>query len=218
MQLPQGAFKLRFKHSGFESTESSEMIVPSGGEVAVPEIALRTAPWTLTGLVTDSVGNPVPDVDVTIRPGDAWFSTYGIVKTDTAGRYRFTSSRAHWNYVLLSASRSGFEPFTEQRASCCNVETDTTYDFRLVRVISVTPTAPTVLRVGESVDIPASAIKFDNGETRNIFVLPTSSASSVVAVNPGSNWYAMRGMSAGVAVLTFDHRGTSAALQVRVLP
>jgi hypothetical protein len=218
IEIPPGSFKLRFTHPGFQPHESSDTVMPSTGEVAMPEVALPTAPWTLTGVVTDSIGNRVPDVDVTVRPGDAFFSTYGTVKTGTDGHYRFASSRPHWNYVLVSASRSGFESFIEQGAGCCNTESDTVYDLRLVRVISVTPTAPSVLRVGESVPIPASVIRFDNGETRNIFVLPTSNASSVVTVSPGDSWYAMRGVSAGVAVLTFDHRGTTAAHQVRVIP
>ena len=46
-------------------------------------------------------------------------------------------------------------------------------------------------------------------ETRNIFVLPTSSAPGVLVVRRSSHWYEMRGMSAGVATLTFDLCGAT---------
>lgn len=68
----------------------------------------------------------------------------------------------------------------------------------------------------EAVEMPTSVVVFDNGETRNIFVLATSSAPGVIVVRRSSHWYEMRGMSPGVATLTFDLCGAIATTQVPV--
>ena len=100
----------------------------------------------------------------------------------------------------------------ELLVQCC----ETAPPIRLVRIVSITPTAPTLLRVGELVEMPASKVVFDSGETRNIFVLPTSSPASVVYVRRSTNWYEMQGLSVGVATLTFDLWGAIATMQVQV--
>jgi hypothetical protein len=217
MSLPPGAFKLRFAHPLYDTAESSEMVMASDATIAMPNVAMRTAPWTVEGRVTDSLGNPVPGVEITIYPNASFGASYGVVTTDETGRYRFTSSRPHFDYFYVVPLKAGYEwPMWEQRVSCCDTDGETTFDMRLVRIVSVTPTAPTTLRVGESVEMPASVIQFDDGTTRNVFVLPTSNAWGVVLVSRSEHWYAMRGMGPGVAELTFDYRGTIATVQVRV--
>jgi hypothetical protein len=206
-----GTFKLRFEHPLFETSESSATVMTTGG-VTIPDVTLLTAPWSVSGLVTDSRGAPVPDVQVVFRPGTFYAADFGSVRTDAAGRYVFNSARPHFANVMVVASKPGFEPLPEQAVRCCGAAPD----LRLVRVVSITPTAPSSLRVGESLEMPASVVVFDTGETRNIFVLPASSAPAVVAVSPSSHWYEMRGVDTGVATLTFDLWGAIATMQVQV--
>jgi len=206
-----GTFKLRFEHPSFITRESNEIVMSADGAM-LPEVTLLTAPWTISGLVTDSLGNPVPDAEVTIGSGTAFALPYGVVKTDAAGRYALDSTRPHFERVPIRAWKPGFESMQELPVACCG----TAPVIRLVRIVSITPTAPSSLRVGESVEMPASVVVFDNGVTRNIFVLPTSNVPSVVNVLRSDHWYKMTGFRAGDATLTFDLWGAVATLQVSV--
>ena len=216
LQLPPGPFRLEFTRAGYLSAESADFELPARGEIVVPDVILRTAPWSIAGTVSDSLGHPVEGATVRIRPGDAFALTYATLTTDTAGRYRFASSLPRWDFVLISAVRDRFEPFLEQPVT---IDGNTAFDFRMVRVVSITPPAlPEALRAGESLEVPASRVLFDDGTARNIFVLPSSSAPGVVAVSRSDVWFALRAVNAGIATLTFDHRGTAAAVPVRVVP
>lgn len=205
-----GTFKLRFEHPSFVASESAETVMTANG-ITIPEVILMTAPWTISGRIVDSLGNVVPDAKVTVARAE--FSELGSVRTDAAGRYVFHSAQSRFESVLISPTKPGFQPLQEfTSAKCCGE----IQDIRIVRIVRITPTAPTSLRVGESFEMPASIVVFDTGETRSIFVLPTSSAPSVVDVARSSHWYAMRGVSAGVATLTFDLWGAIATTQVQV--
>ena len=209
-----GTFKLRFEHSSFLTRETSELTVTSASApIAIPEIVLVTAPWSISGRITDSLGNPVPDAEVAASYGSLFAVEYGRVRTDAAGRYVIASNQPRFDSVIVAARKAGFEPSQQLNSVRCCGEIP---DIRIVRIVSITPTAPSSLRVGESVEMPASVVVFDTGITRNIFVLPTSSAPSVVTVAPSSHWYAMRGVSAGVTTLTFDLWGAIATMQVNV--
>jgi hypothetical protein len=207
-----GAFKLRFEHPSFVTTESNELTMTAAG-VTAPEVTLVTAPWSISGRVLDSLGNPVVDAEVAASYNSFFAPDYGRVRTDAAGRYTISSSQPRFETVLVGATKPSFEAMQQLlSAKCCGAVPD----IRIVRIVSITPTAPTSIRVGDSVEMPASVVVFDTGETRNIFVLPTSSAPSVVDVARSSHWYAMRGVSAGTATLTFDLRGAIATTQVQV--
>jgi hypothetical protein len=207
-----GTFKLRFEHPYFTASESSETSMSDAGQIAMPEVVLATAPWIISGLVTDSLGTPVPGASVFIGPGTGPETPYGIVATDAEGRYNFTSTQPHGEGVYVQARKPGYDSPREHSMRCCGAAPD----IRLIRIVSITPTAPTSLRVGESVEMPASVVVFDNGETRNIFVLPTSSVPTVVNVLRSDHWYKMTGFRAGVATLTFDLWGAIATVQVQV--
>jgi hypothetical protein len=207
-----GTFKLRFEHPWYTTSESQQLVMDAAG-IAGPTVVLLTAPWIVSGRVIDGLGNPVADAQVTVfRDSEVSFQPYAGVRTDTVGRYTFNSSEPHWDVVSLAASKPGFEGVKTVTMRCCGAAPD----IGLVRIVSITPTAPTLLRIGETVAIPASVVVFDSGETRNIFVLPRSNAPSVVSVNPAANWYEMRGLSAGVATLTFDLWGAIVTTQVTV--
>lgn len=208
-----GTFKLRFEHPSFITSESAETVMTPTG-VNSPEVTLLTAPWSISGRVTDSLGNPVRDAEVQVVSGE--FATpYGIASSDADGRFTVNSTLPHFSSVDVVARKPGFAPMSQLLvAPCCG----TAPTIKLVRIVSITPTAPAALFIGESLEMPASVIVFDTGETRNVFVLPESNAPSVVAVSRSSNWYAMRGVSAGDAMLTFDLWGAIATLQVHVRP
>lgn len=207
-----GTFRLRFEHPGFITSESSDTVVIAGG-VTLPDVTLATAPWSISGVITDSLGNPVPDADVTVLAAE--FHPFATVKTNAGGSYTLNSTLPHFASVLVAALKAGFQPLqTLPAVPCCG----TAPVIKLVRIVSITPTAPNALRVGESVEMPASHIVFDSGERRDIFVLPSSSAPSVVAINRSSNWYAMQGVNPGDATLTFDLWGAIATLPVHVRP
>lgn len=205
-----GTFKLRFEHPFFVTTESRETVMTENG-VTLAEVTLLTAPWSTSGRITDSLGNPVVDAEVTTSSAD-FVSPYGSARTDADGRYSVNSTRPHFSSVYVVALKPGFKQMRELLVPCCGTAPPLT----LVRIVSITPTAPTFLRVGEAVEMPASVVVFDSGETRNIFVLPASSATSVVYVRRSTLWYEMQGLSAGVATLTFDLWGAVATLQVQV--
>lgn len=211
--VASGTFKLRFEHPFYIPAESAETVMSANG-ITLPEVRLTTAPWSISGRVVDSLGNPIRDADVSILPGE-FLNPYGTARTDADGRYTVSSSSAHAASVIVTARRPGFQPMESLFvAPCC----ETAPLIKLVRIVSITPTAPGALRVGESLEMPASVIVFDTGEIRNVFVLPESSAPAVVAVNRSSIWYAMRGVSAGDATLTFDLWGAVATLPVHVRP
>jgi hypothetical protein len=207
-----GTFKLRFEHPGFITSESSDTVMIAGG-VTLPDVTLATAPWSISGVITDSLGNPVTDADVTVFAAE--FHPLVTVKTNAGGRYTASSTLPHFPSVIVTALKAGFQPLQAPPAvPCCG----TAPVIKLVRIVSITPTAPNALRVGEAVEMPESHIVFDTGERRDVFVLPSSSAPSVVAINRSSHWYAMQGVNPGDATLTFDLWGAIATLQVHVRP
>lgn len=205
-----GTFKLRFAHPMFTTRETEETVMTADG-VAIPEVTLLTAPWSISGRITDSLGHPVADVDISAS-GSEFDAAYGTTRSDADGRYTLNSTRPHFASMYVAAVKPGFVPLFENRVECCGAAPD----IHLVRIVSITPTAPTYMRVGQSIEMPASSVVFDTGETRNIFVLPTSSLTSVVLVNRSEVWYAMRGLRAGTATLTFDLWGAVATRQVLV--
>ena len=181
------------------------------------DIVLRTSPWAIAGVVTDSRENRVAGAVVTIRPGDAFNTTFGVTTTDADGRYRLASASPHFDRVLLSAVKEGFEPQNMQPVDCCDSAADTAYNVRLVRVLSVQMTGPSTLRVGETVELPQAQIVLDTGVERLVYLLPSSSSPSEVAVGRGQRGYVIQGIRPGRAVITCDWQGVRGTLQVQVV-
>ncbi|MBY0495562.1 MAG: carboxypeptidase-like regulatory domain-containing protein [Cyanobacteria bacterium] len=119
-----GTFKLRFEHSLFIGTESSEIVMPVGG-VTIPTVVLRTAPWTVFGRVIDSLGNPVPDAVVTLfRDREYIVALDGAVgRTDGAGRYSINSTQPHFELAFIGASKSGVGTGVVE-GPCCGAAPD----------------------------------------------------------------------------------------------
>jgi hypothetical protein len=216
LQLPEGFFRLRFSKSGFQIQETADQSVASGDHQVMLDILLKTAPWAITGTVTDSAGNHVTGANVTLEIDDAFHQTFSAISGDNGG-YRIASTVPHFDTVHVSAGRSGFEGLFRQQVACCAPPADAVYDIRLVRVLKVTMTGPPTLRVGEGVELPTATIDLDNGTQRFVYILPTSSDPTVVAVERGQRGFVIRGMRTGQALVTFDYQGVDATLAVQVV-
>ena len=216
LRIPQGSFRLRWSASGYKSAESAEQTLAVGERITMPDIVLSTAPWAIAGRIGDSRGNPVSGAVVTFTLGGA-FPFQSSATSDGAGRYRFESESPHGSLVIFRVSGHGVEPLPSQQVACCNPQGDTINDIRVVRVLSVTQTGPSTLRVGESVELPAATVVFDDGTQLGIYILPASSDASVVATDRGERGFVIRGMKPGIATIMFDHRGIIATLRIRVL-
>jgi hypothetical protein len=216
LQIPPGTFKLRASKAGFLPVEGAEQILDAGDHITLPDIVLKTAPWAISGTVTDSRANRVADVLVTIELGGTFFNTLSTTSA-ADGRYRIASTTAHFDTVELSARKNGFESLSRQQVSCCDPPADNLFDITLVRVLKVTMTGPSTLRVGEGVELPLAGIDLDNGAQRLVYILPSSSDPTAVAVEHGQRGFVIRGVRPGVATITFDYQGAGTTLQVRVV-
>ncbi len=130
----------------------------------------------ISGRITDSLGNPVVDAEVTTSSAN-FESPSGTGRTDADGRYTVNSTRPHFASVYIAALKPGFVPYAGATGT---VLRDGTADQAGAHRQHHADRADVGLRVGELVEMPASKVVFDSGETRNIFVLPTSSPTSVV--------------------------------------
>ena len=209
-----GTFTLRFEHPTYTTSDTSETSMTEAGQIAMPELVLATAPWSISGRLTDSLGNPVPDAEVALH--SARFDVpYGTGRSDAEGRYTVHSTMWHAASVYVVVTKPGFkqmQEIPEKPVQCCGAVPD----IRLIRIVSITPTAPSSLRVGQSVELAPCVVVFDNGETRNISLLAQSSVPTVVNVLRSDHGYKMTGFRAGVATLTFELWGAIATLQVQV--
>ena len=213
--LPDGLFDLRWSKTGFEPAESGPQSVEAGDRITMPDVVLKTAPWAVSGIVTDSRGNRVGGAVVTIEYGGAFPASLSATAADD-GRYRIASTAPHFDAVRLSARNFGYEPLSPQQVMLRSPD-DAIYDITLVRVLKVTMTGPSTLRVGESVELPPATIDVDNGSQRVIYLLPSSSDRTVVAVENGQRGFVIRGVQPGIAIVTFDYQGVSATLRVQVV-
>jgi hypothetical protein len=181
LSIPPGSFRLRVAASGYKSTESEARTLAAGEHITMPDIVLRTAPWAISGRISDSRDNPVAGAAVAVQLDYAFPPFWPRVTSDAAGRYRFASESPHLDYVSFSVSGPGVEPLSFQQVACCNPDGDTINDIRVMRVLSVSVTGPSTLRVGESVILPAATVTFDDGTQSRVSVRPTSN-SSIVAI------------------------------------
>ncbi len=214
LQLPLGLVKLRWSKSGFQTIDSDEQSLEPGDHIT-SDLLLRTAPWAIAGTITDSRGNRVGGALVTIEIGGAFLQTASTTAGDD-GRYRFASTAAHYDSVGLSARRTGHEPASSQQVMLQSPE-ETIYNLRLVRVLNVAMTGPSTLRVGEAVELPLATIDLDTGAQRFVYLLPSSSDTTVVSVGNGQRGFVIRGVRTGLAIITFDYQGVNATLRVQVV-
>jgi hypothetical protein len=217
LQLPRGTFKLRWSKAGYDTTISEEMFAASD-RITMSDVVLNTAAWAITGVVTDGRANPVPRATVTIAA--SVFGNLGSATTDIDGRYRFASTQPHFTTVSVSVRKDGYAPPLAATIKCCNAAGDTPFDVRVQRILSISMSGPTMLAVGDAGAIPINDIALDDGSHRFIYLFPTSSDASVIAVERGfmgQQGYGIRGVGPGTAIVTCEFEGVQVQLNVRVV-
>jgi len=205
LQLPPGPLRLKFSKTGFK-TQTNVYGDVGSAPIALGKVVLGLAPWTITGVVTDSHQQAFVGATVTIDRGGA-FPEHHIVTTDASGRYRFTSEQAHGTTVQLSVDGTGIEPIFLRNTPCCNTAGDTVADLATLRVLRVIGVSPDTLRVGDAIELPASRVFFDDGSQRQLFLMPVSSVPDVLTVSRGEQGWIVRANRAGEATLTMEYRG-----------
>jgi hypothetical protein len=133
LNIPEGVFQLRFSRPGYVSATSIEQRSSRAGQLTMPDVTLATAPWAVNGTITDSRGNAIPGVLVTVDSLSFRSGPFGSVMTDPNGRYRLTSTGVHFDAIGVSAGRTnGLVPKSVE-VPCCNPPEDSTGDLRLTR-------------------------------------------------------------------------------------
>jgi len=217
LNIPEGVFQLRFSRPGYVSATSLEQRSAPDGQLTMPDVTLATASWAVSGIVSDSRGTAIPAVLVTVDSLSGRSGPFGSVMTDPNGRYRLTSTGVHFDTIGVSAGgTNGLVPKSVE-VPCCNPPEDSIADLRLTRVALLTPHAPGSLRVGEQVEMPPVDVVYDDGTSTFIYILPTSSAPTTVAVDRGQRGFVVRGVQVGSTTLTFDLHGAHAVVPVRVV-
>src|SRR5690349_7439449 len=64
LTVPPGDLRLRVSRYNFQAWESKPVTAVSQQTVTIPTVLLTTAPWALSGRVTDSLGRPFAGVQV----------------------------------------------------------------------------------------------------------------------------------------------------------
>jgi hypothetical protein len=216
LTVPPGALRVSVSRSGYQTWESSQLSAAVGQSTTVPTVVLKTRPWAMSGVVTDGVGRPFAGVAIRFDVGDAWGSSFGTVTTDASGRYRLASTQPHFTIVSLSLSGTAVDPILSHYATCCSDAGDTVLSFQLPRVVAVALAAPAALAVGDTVELPAATITYDDGSTRNVYLQMTSSAPEVLATGRGPTGFTMTAVREGSATVAVDYRGVVARRDVRV--
>jgi Carboxypeptidase regulatory-like domain len=218
LQLPRGLFKLRWSKPGYLPMDSAEGIV-STEAITMSDVVLRTAPWTIAGLISDGHGTPVAGATVIVG-GSTVLTNFATLTTDGDGGYRFTSAEPHFSTVTIFARKDGYESGETKSVACCATAGDTRFDVRLRRIVGITIDGPGTLAVGEGAALPINDITLDDGSHRFIYLLPTSDDPSVVAVERafmGQQGYGVRGIRPGAATVRCDWENFAVQLQVRVV-
>ena len=222
-ELPAGTSRFRWSKDGYVAHEA-EYAVAAGSKTEV-QIALRKTPssspfppppYTFTGLVTDSRGNPVSGAEVWIYSNSSPIDDRrGAGFTDASGRYTIVGER------IAQAVRAQKAGYLSTDVSINPPASGTTFvtDLRIKRYERYTLIGPGVIKVGEDARLQAD-VGLDDGSRLTGFYFSTTSSSnpSVLFVDSAAYTGRIRGMAAGTATVTATFSGLSSSVQIRVDP
>ena len=220
-RLPAGITRLRATKSGYYPRET-DVIVQAGATVPLGILLEKFAvsqpyprpPYTVTGLVRNARGVPVPETEVWIYGNNSPIDNrYGVTFTDATGHYSVVSPDRVPHAV--KAMRDAHITRDVSILSAPDSTSTFTVDVVLVHIdrYSVLPIAP--LAVGQSIRLEAQT-DLDDGSTQRglLFTRLTSSDASVVRVE-NTGW--VQAVAPGTATVTTTYYGVTASLQIRVV-
>ena len=208
-----------------ESASTGPSSVPAGiglvdgivrAEIAQASRESDPTPPTAGAQVAVIAGSATSQQVTTEEVGDAYGHSVSAA-TGADGRYRISSTLPHLPAVTLNASRAGFDFLPSQRVTCCDLNVDTPFDVHLVRVLSVDASGPSVLHVAEAVELPINGIDLDDGTRKYVYIFPSSSDPSIVAIASGQRGWVVRGLQPGIATITFDYHAVTTTLRIQVV-
>jgi len=229
LQLPGGAVTLQYSADGYSTAVDSTAALAGARAIVTPVLTRLPSsslpsgsPWTVSGVVTDSSGNPASGASVTSYESLSG-TVYGTTSSDAGGRFRFQFIRgpiAGHNVVAASTGQVCCYITTRMPFPCCGGPTDLTVNLQVVRIISATLTSPTALRVGESLPVTAVVQRDDGAQERvNPILLPSLITNVGLPVRNSTKASGeIEGVFPGTATLVWSYYGFSSTLSVRVSP
>ena len=230
LQLPGGAVTLQYSADGYSTAVGAATVLAGFRAIANPiltRLPSSSLPplgsqWTMSGVVTDSLGNPAPGVSITSYESLSG-TVYGTTSTDAGGRFRFQFIRgpiAGNNVVAASTGQVCCYITKRVPFPCCGGPTDFTVNLQVVRITSARLTGPTALRVSESLPVTA-VVQLDDGsqDLVNPILLPSLVTTGGLPIrNSPKASGEIEGVYPGTATLFWSYYGFNPTLSVRVSP
>ena len=223
LELPPGPFRLRWSSERVrvEPRDSDPGTVIAGATTTVSTVVLRRSfegnpEWSVSGIVRDNRGNPVPGVDVDASDGLSWY--VGLSLTDAAGRFRIASKRPHPDWLHMATYKEGYP--AQYITLFCGPSCALTVDFRLERHVREWLDGPSTMQVG---DVATVSLVGEYADGTRSVVRPTvvSSNLAVVQVVPLAPPYDktyVKAIAPGTATLRQYLGGQVGTLTVHVFP
>ena len=223
VEVAPGSTRFRWSKQGYDPHEA-EYVIAAGVKTEI-QIALRRTPssspfppppYTFTGLVTDSPGNPVGGAEIWLYSNSSPIDDRrGSGFTDASGRYTIVSER------LAQSARAQKLGYFNGDVSIGLPSSGTTFvtNLTIKRYERYTVIGPGSIRVGEDARLQAD-VDLDDGSRLTGFYFSTSSSStpSVLFVDPAAYTGRIRGIAPGTATVTATYSGLTSTLQIRVDP
>ena len=219
-ELPPGATRFRWSKDGYVSHEQ-EVRSSAGATTQInvflekfvpPPPPLFTPPYTVTGTVSDSRGNPVSGADVSIYGQQSPIDhRYGFGRTDSAGRFSITSPERRPTGIKVA--KDGYVTKDVQGGSTPPSST-WTVNITIPRIERYVLVSPTSVKVGQSSKVEGQVTLDDGSRTTGVTGLTSSNEAVAVALSGVWVW----GKAPGTATITGFYFGVSSTLQVRVVP
>jgi hypothetical protein len=222
LELPPGPFRLRWSSERVrvEPRDSNPGAVIAGATTTVDTVVLPRSfegnpEWSVSGIVSDRLGNPVAGVDVDASDGVAWY--VGLSLTDAAGRFRIASKRPHPDWLHMSTYKEGYP--AKYITLFCGPSCALTVDFRLEVHVREWLDGPSTMQVG---DVAAVSLVGEYADgTRSVerprLVSSNLAVVQVVPLAPPYDKMYVKAIAAGTATLRQYLGSQVGTLTVRVV-